>query len=262
MPIAQHRTGSGEPLLLIHGIGSQWQMWEPVIEPLAREHEVVAIDLPGFGDSPPLDVPPTIEALADAVASLRLDRPHVAGNSLGGAIALELGARGLARSVCALSPAGFAAGREQGYARAVLRLSRLGARVLEPVARQAMGTAAGRTLLARHLIAKPWRQSPDAGAGALRALAGATGFEQTLGEVSDWQARRPPRCPTTIAWGEHDRLLIFSRQFPRARRRIPDAEYVVLRGCGHVPTWDDADQVMRVIRSAAYSPSQLRGQAP
>src|SRR5829696_3249094 len=96
MPIAQHRTGSGEPLLLIHGIGSQWQMWEPVIEPLAREHEVVAIDLPGFGDSPPLDVPPTIEALADAVASLRLDRPHVAGNSLGGAIALELGARGRA----------------------------------------------------------------------------------------------------------------------------------------------------------------------
>jgi pimeloyl-ACP methyl ester carboxylesterase len=254
MEIAQQRAGSGEPLLLIHGIGSQWQMWEPVIDALAREHEVVAIDLPGFGDSPPLDgVAPTVEALADAVAGLGLDRPHIAGNSLGGAVALELGARGVARSVCALSPAGFAAGREQGYAKAVLRLSRLGARALKPVARQAMASAAGRTLLAWHLLAQPWRQPPDAGAGALRALAGATGFETTLEHVADWQAP-VPRCPTTIAWGEHDRVLIYSRQFPRARRRIPDAEHVVLRGCGHVPTWDDPALVAHVIRSAAYSP--------
>jgi pimeloyl-ACP methyl ester carboxylesterase len=262
MRIAQHRTGSGEPLLLIHGIGSQWQMWEPVIDVLARAHEVVAIDLPGFGDSPPLEgARPTVAALADAVAGLGLDRPHVVGNSLGGGVALELGARGLARSVCALSPIGFGTRRERAYASAVLRGSRLAARGLAPMASPVMASRLTRTVIAWHLIARPWRMSAEAGAGALRALAGATAFEATLRATLQWDACAP-RCPTTIAWGEHDRVLLFSRQSRRARRLLPGAEHVVLRGCGHVPTWDDPELVSRVIRNAAHSHSQLRVRAP
>ena len=92
---------------------------------------MVAVDLPGFGASPPLDGTPTVEALAAAVEALGLERPHVAGNSLGGGIALELGRRGSARSVCAISPIGFAAGREGHYARAILRAIRAMTRALE-----------------------------------------------------------------------------------------------------------------------------------
>ena len=51
MTLAHVRRGSGPPLALIHGVGSQWQMWEPVLERLSREREVIALDLPGFGDS-------------------------------------------------------------------------------------------------------------------------------------------------------------------------------------------------------------------
>jgi hypothetical protein len=83
--LAHHRTGSGEPLVLIHGIGSRWQIWEPVIEQLARHHEVIAVDLPGFGASPPDETAPTVKALAARVQRFfdesRIERPHVAGNS-------------------------------------------------------------------------------------------------------------------------------------------------------------------------------------
>ena len=62
---------------------------------------------------------------------------------------------------------------------------------------------------------------------------------------------RPQLSPATVAWGERDRLLIFSRQAPRARRMLPGARHVVLHGCGHVPTWDDPEQVARVLLEAS-----------
>src|SRR5215213_2318896 len=124
MSLAHVRRGSGPPLVLIHGIGSQWQMWQPVLDRLARERDVIAVDLPGFGDSPPLPGTPSVEALAGAVAELLgelgIERPHAAGNSLGGGVALELGRRGDARSVCVLSPAGFGTMREGRWTRRVL----------------------------------------------------------------------------------------------------------------------------------------------
>src|SRR5690349_7795608 len=100
------RTGSGPPILLMHGIGMDRTVWDPVVPLLAREHEVVAVDLPGFGTSAPLTGAVTVAALAAAVEELGLERPHAAGNSLGGGIALELGRRGSAASVCAISPIG------------------------------------------------------------------------------------------------------------------------------------------------------------
>ena len=60
-----------------------------------------------------------------------------------------------------------------------------------------------------------------------------------------------PSCPVTVAWGEKDRLLIYSRQSARAQRLLPDARHVVLAGCGHVPTWDDPEQVARVLLDAS-----------
>src|SRR4051794_28254487 len=64
------RKGSGEPLVLVHGIGSQWQAWSPVLERIAAERDVVAVDLPGFGASAPLDGEVSLASLAHAVAQL------------------------------------------------------------------------------------------------------------------------------------------------------------------------------------------------
>lgn len=243
------RTGTGPPIVLIHGIGLTRESWAPVVPLLAREHEVIAVDLPGFGASAPLPHTPTVEALADAVAELGLDRPHVAGNSLGGGIALELGRRGWAGSVCAISPIGFAAGREGAYARATLKAIHAMATTLEPVAERAYGTAMGRTVLMSLIVARPKNVPADRAAEMNRATAKAPGWDATLPAVTNWRPQMPA-CPTTIAWGERDRLLIAGRQAPRAERWLPRARHVPLRGLGHVPMYDDPEQVARAILDA------------
>jgi pimeloyl-ACP methyl ester carboxylesterase len=243
------RTGSGPPIVLLHGIGMDRSVWDPVVPLLAREYEVIAVDLPGFGASAPPSGPPTVAALAAAVEELGLERPHVAGNSLGGGIALELGTRGWAGSVCALSPIGFATGRERAYAGATLRSIRAIARVLDGHAETAYRSVGGRAALLSLVVARPRNLPGQVAASWNRATATCSGWDATLPEVTAWRPQMPA-CPTTIAWAQHDRLLLAGRQAPRARRWLPEARHVTLHGCGHVPTWDDPEQVARAIADA------------
>jgi pimeloyl-ACP methyl ester carboxylesterase len=256
MTLAHVRRGSGPPLALIHGIGSQWQMWEPVLERLSREREVVALDLPGFGDSEEHRARPTVEALAGVVAEfldgIGLAGAHVAGNSLGGGVALQLARMGVARSACLLSPAGFVNHREGVYARTLLMESRRVAKLTADRAELVCAGPVRRTLTFSHLAARPWRIPPGEAAGALRNLAHSPGFETVFEAIEDFRWTGPePSCPVTVAWGEKDRVLIYSRQAPRARRRLPSARHVTLTGCGHVPTWDDPEQVAQVLLAAS-----------
>jgi pimeloyl-ACP methyl ester carboxylesterase len=252
------RRGSGPPLVLIHGIGSQWQVWTPVLDAVSAEREVVALDLPGFGESLPYDgdapsVPALARSVADFVGDLGLERPHVAGNSLGGAVALELGRMGAARSVCALSPAGFAEGWEVPYAITSLRIARALARTLAPVADLLARSRRVRRATLRQMLEHPERVPARETAGASRNLGRCPGFRATLRAVRDWSEpdAGPPACPTTIAWGERDRLLLHRPQSARARAALPAARHVTLAGCGHVPTWDDPQQVARVLLEAS-----------
>lgn len=252
LDLSHFRTGSGPPLLLLHGLGMGQVVWRPVVPLLAREREVIAIDLPGFGASP--HGPRTIEGLAHAVAAFAtgfgLERPHVAGNSLGGAVALAMGAAGAARSVCALSPVGFAAGREGTYGRGVLMTTRGISRALRPVAAPLSRSAVLRTLLSSHAASRPWRIPPSDIEEWTHNYAGAVAFWELLDALDGWRAPVPD-CPTTVAWGDRDRLLVYSRQAPRARRALPEARHVTLRGCGHVPMWDDPEQVAGAILRAS-----------
>ena len=128
MGLAYERQGAGPPLVLLHGVGHRRQAWGAVLRLLAPHRTVIAVDLPGHGESPPLRLAgrPAVRAIAEELFAffdeLGLDRPHVAGNSLGGALALAAGARGRAATVTALSPAGFwASGWEFGYAKGGVR---------------------------------------------------------------------------------------------------------------------------------------------
>ncbi|MCX3288127.1 alpha/beta fold hydrolase [Streptomyces sp. NEAU-H22] len=248
------RRGSGEPLLLLHGIGHHRQAWEPVIPALAAERDVIAVDLPGCGDSPALpdgmahDLPTMSAVLKAFFGALDIERPHVAGNSLGGLLALDLARAELVRSVTALSPAGFWNDAERRYAFTVLSTMRQIARRLPPpVVERLARPALGRTLLTSTIYARPGRRSPEAVVAETLALARAQGFSETLRSGRTVQFTDDiVGTPVTVAWGSRDRLLI-PRQGVRAKSVIPRARLVRLPGCGHVPMNDDPALVARVV---------------
>ncbi|HLL37693.1 MAG TPA: alpha/beta fold hydrolase [Streptomyces sp.] len=254
MTVSYAREGDGEPLLLLHGIGHHRQAWDPVIPVLAKERDVIAVDLPGFGASPALpdglahDLPTMTAVLTALCAALELERPHVAGNSLGGLLALELGRAGLVRSVTALSPAGFWSEAERRYAFGVLTaMRRIAVSTPPSVVERLAPSAVGRTLLTSTIYARPARRAPEAVVAETRALATARGFAETLRSGRTVRFTDDvPGLPVTVAWGTRDRLLV-PRQGVRAKTVIPRARLVRLPGCGHVPMNDDPALVARVL---------------
>jgi pimeloyl-ACP methyl ester carboxylesterase len=251
--LAHDRRGSGEPLVLLHGIGSERGIWEPVLERLAAERDVIAADMPGFGESPPLppETTPDAIALARAVAAfldeLGLDTVHAAGNSLGGWVALELAKLDRARSVTALAPAGLWDGRP-AVSMVTLDLQRRLSRAFRPLLPLALGSSFGRRLALRRSFARPERVTREAAIRAARAYADAPGFRSTFRAINRtrFTGGREIHVPVTVAWGDKERLL----QAPRAQRRdeLPEhTRFVVLAGCGHAPMWDDPEQVAGVL---------------
>jgi pimeloyl-ACP methyl ester carboxylesterase len=256
--INHHREGTGPTLVLLHGIGHHWQAWRPVIDMLAGEFEILACDSPGFGRSPGLapGIEPTIPAYADAFewffAELGLERPHVAGNSMGGAIALELARRRTARSVSAFSPAGFWTPLERRFCQLSLSALASTPRALRPAVLALARTRAGRAALFAQTFGYPERLPAEEAVATLTDAWDAPAFSGALAAFSHYRFSEPEqlrRTPVTIAWGNRDRLLPYALQAPRARRMLPWATHVTL-GAGHVPFYDDPAAVAAVIRSA------------
>ena len=252
--VSYARVGRGEPLLLLHGIGHHRQAWDPVVDILATEREVIAVDLPGFGASPGLpdglayDLTTTTAVFGAFCEAMEVERPHVAGNSLGGLLALELGREKLVRSVTAMSPARFWSEAERRYAFGVLLTMRhISRRLPLPLVERLSRSAAGRTALTSTIYARPGRRSPEAVVAETLALAQATGFDQTLRAGTGVLFTDDlPGIPVTVAWGTRDWLLM-RRQGIRAKQIIPQARLVRLPGCGHCPMNDDPALVARVI---------------
>jgi len=256
--VNHHREGAGPPLVLIHGIGHHWQAWRPIIDRLRGEFDVIACDSPGFGRSAPLpvEVEPTVSAYADAFAAWfaeqGLDRPHVAGNSMGGAIGLELARRGAVRSVAALSPAGFWTAAERRYCQR--SLGALGAMPapLRPGVVALARTVPGRVALFSQLYGHPARLPADEAQATLEDAWAAPAFARALRAFDLYRFAGGDALrgvPVTVAWGRKDRLLPYALQAPRARAELPWARHLAL-GAGHVPFFDDPDAVAEVVRSA------------
>ena len=257
MTLNAHRAGmeSGPTLVLVPGVGHHWQAWRPVIDLLAAEHDVLSVDVPGFGGSPPLPggASPTIPALAAALreelAALGISRPHLAGNSMGGAIALELALDGHAASATALSPAGFWTDGERRFCQASLRLLADLPRPLRPAVRRAVRRPAGRAALFAQLVGKPKRLPAHEAVAALDAAWASPSFGAALDAFTGYAVRArpiPSGVPVTVAWGARDRLLPPRRQAACARERLPGARHVLL-GTGHLPYSDDPQAVARTI---------------
>jgi pimeloyl-ACP methyl ester carboxylesterase len=233
------RKGSGERLLLLHGLGGSTAVWGPVIERLAEERDVLAIDLPGFGDAPPLPagVEPNAANLAAAVreacTELGFERPHVAGNSLGGWVALELGRAGWAASVTAISPAGL--WRKPLGDRRVN--PRLWAKRLRPFVSVALRTRRTREAMLATFAARPDLIPAKEGRELVLGWIDSSGYDGANKAMRThvFDPAGYPDLPITLAWGDCDRLLAP----PRPERRPAGSRYVVLPGVGHTPMWDD-----------------------
>jgi len=259
--INHHREGSGPPLVLLHGIGHHWQAWQPVIELLVDEFDVIACDSPGFGRSPALPpgteltIPSYVDAFEWFFVELGLERPHVAGNSMGGAIALELARRRAVRSASAFSPAGFWTPLERRFCQISLAALARTPPAARPLVRALARTRAGRVALFSQTFGYPARLPAEEAVSTLDDAWASPAFAAALAAFRHYRFEDPEklrRVPVTIAWGERDRLLSYRRQAPRARAMLPWATHVTL-GAGHVPFWDDPRAVAEVIRSRARS---------
>ena len=203
------RAGDGPPLVLLAGIGMSGRAWKPVIDRHAPERDVWAVDLPRFGRSEalPEGEPCGIDELADAAeaffAEQDLDRPHAAGNSLGGGVALELARRGSVASDTAISPAGFASRAEQGFAGASLRSTYAVAERIRPVAPRLFSRPRLRRLLVGQMFARPRSLSPADANDHLEALLSGPGFhpvlEQLRGHRFDGRLEAPAVYPMALA---------------------------------------------------------------
>jgi len=251
--LAYEVHGSGEPIVLIHGVGHRRQAWDPIVPLLADDYQVITIDLPGFGESGPLVMKKghADEAfrkeLTETMAYLGIEKPHVVGNSLGGLIALETALDGRAASVTALSPAGFWDGEADfTYINLLFNTMMAAAAITRPAARALLATAAGRKVAFSWLNAHPENVPAAAAYGDLKALtAAAPNVRRLLAER--YQFVGDIEVPVTIAWAEKDRVLL-PYQARRAARLLPNALHVTLAGVGHVPMWDDPDLVAETIR--------------
>jgi pimeloyl-ACP methyl ester carboxylesterase len=247
-------AGSGPPLLLLHGLGASNFSWRDNLGPLSRHLRVLAPDLPGHGRSPaPLDGDYSLEGMVKGIVAF-LDRrgirqAAVAGNSLGGGLALML-ARDYPERVNALillAPA--AAVTRLPYIFYPLKLPWLGrflALFLGPwIIPFALGLAYHRReLITPEVVAgyaAPFREKR-------RRLALAALCRQVrippLAEIEAMLARL--RQPTSIIWGEEDRILPVRQAF-WLKERLPRAEFHLLPDAGHAPQEEAPAAVNEII---------------
>jgi pimeloyl-ACP methyl ester carboxylesterase len=257
-----YRAGQGEPLVLLHGFMSTWHQWRPVLADLIPYFEVIAPTLAGHLGGPPYEEDEnTLAAAGDAMEG-RLDelgvgRAHLVGNSMGGALVLELAKRGRALSALALAPGGGWA-PESGEADRLARLfarQRQLARTFAPIVPAVIKNPLLRRLAMHDVMYHGELVPPADVVQMMSASLHCAIFPRVIEALRSDRARitdlEQISAPTLIAWPRHDRMLPMSRHADRFRAEIPDVEFRVLEGVGHVPTWDDPQLVADLIRDFA-----------
>src|SRR4051812_19546970 len=215
-----HRGGSGVPLVCLHGFTDTWRTWELVLPALERRHDVLAPTLAGHAGGPALGDDAGDAALTDAVERAMDEAgfatAHLVGNSLGGYLALQLAARGRARTVTALAPAGGWAAGDDSYLEVLAGEDELHDRLkaIAPRAEALLATPQGRRR-ATLLTAVSYEHIPVGllahqmrGIAACEDTRRMTAFARRAGYHVD--AERIG-CPVRVVWGTEDALLPWPR---------------------------------------------------
>ncbi len=254
MSIHHVRRGSGKPLILVHGLGSSRDAWSLVTLTLAIHREVIALDLPGHGRSPPENDSGTFAGLArsfdDWLVQEKLPGADMVGSSMGARLVLEMARRGRAGAVVALDPGGFWKGWERGFIKTTLSASGLLVRSLRPALPKLAHSPTARTLLLAQLAARPWALNGDLVARELASIADTATFDALVRDLAYGPPQAGPAAantgPVTIGWGRHDRLC-FPVQARRAKRAFPNARLVWFKRSGHFPMWEQPGETVRTI---------------
>jgi pimeloyl-ACP methyl ester carboxylesterase len=264
MPAKGRLSPPKPPLMLFHGLGMTAESaWQEVVPLLSELHEIfmpTALGHPGGPTSwrRPVLISDVVDAAEQHLDQCGLERPHLAGNSLGGYVAIELARRGRASTVCALSPAGFwmAGDRLQSQLLRKFKTTLRMARLTQSVSPLMLKSATFRRLMLRDTACHGRHLTPDS---ALKMsddyLASPAIIEIIAGS---WQVTPvdPLPCPITIGWSGKDATLPLARYEKSARQRLPQAVFEVIPGVGHVPMFDDPHLVARMIlASTAAKPA-------
>jgi pimeloyl-ACP methyl ester carboxylesterase len=247
--------GHGPVLLLLHGLGGNWQNWQANIACLARRHRVIALDLPGFGGSEPYRGTASMSRFADTIVEL-LDTLGVGsaifvGNSMGGLLSIEAAARHPDRvSATVLACSGGIPLTTLRH-RAVLIPGSLMLNTLlrqRSIRRAALAQPLVRHAIAAHIVHEPRRIEAANLVEALNGV-GTRGFGTVLraGRCYDARRRAPyVRCPTLILWGRHDRLLpLWMGQ--QLHHHIGHSDFVVWEDSGHCPMIEHPDRFNELV---------------
>lgn len=262
MSMHHTRTGSGKPLLLVHGLGGTRRSWDTIAPALAQGREVIALDLPGHGQTPEEADSGTFDGLArsldDWLSTESLIGSDMVGSSMGARLVLEMARRGRTGAVVALDPGGFWRGWERRFFRTTIAASIRLVRALRPALPPISRTVAGRTALMAQLSARPWALDPALISQELRSFVNTPTFDSLVKDLAtgaEQQGSAHTRAPVVIGWGRKDRLCL-PRQANRAMAAFPTARLHWFESSGHFPMWDQPQETIRVILDAAGSKDQ------
>lgn len=249
--------GTGRPLILLHGLGMSHDVWKPVVPFLAKSHRVIALDIPGFGNTPPLpvDIVPTISHLVDSLEhtlkAIGINKPvDIVGNSLGGFIALEAAKRDFARSVIAISPGGLWKRHPPPLVKYFLIFSYRIAKILPlKFICALLRPAILRELIFMIPMSRGSRNMPaEESIRLTEDIASSSAFEETLNQTGAFHGGQSISIPITVAFGKRDYLLTKRSQHPE---ELPQqTKWVRPKKWGHVPMWIDTEGVVKLILEA------------
>jgi pimeloyl-ACP methyl ester carboxylesterase len=230
-------VGSGPPVVVLHGWGGRIESMAPVVRCLAADYRILAIDLPGFGDSPlPAGVWGTADYAAyvrDVLAMLDLPAAHFVGHSFGAKTSLYLAATHpeIVDKLVAVGPSGI-----RSSPSFKVRARRAASRAARSVGRLGAPGRAVKEAAYRRLASEDYRNS-----GRLRPILVKVVNEDLSGLLAH------VKSPTLLVWGEEDDAVPLAHA-EVMQSMIPDAGVVVFEGAGHFAYLDEADRFCRVVR--------------
>jgi pimeloyl-ACP methyl ester carboxylesterase len=259
--LAFDRQGTGPPLMLLHGTNSSRSIWKPLLPQLTAVREVISVDLPAHGESPPTSLTPAEWAreVATLLGELKLDRIAVLGHSSGGWTALELAKLGRASGVVALAPAGLWRKHSPAVTDAILVLNWRIGQIIGEAATKPLHTRVGRRLSLRQIAADPANVSPEDAIAMVRTVLASKHFPEHFKATRRLRFQEgdqiPSDVPVRVVWGGNDHIA--RARASRHSDELPEhATIETWPNCGHMLMWDRPDAVVGAALALA---SQIEG---